>query len=175
MVSADWPQAQGLPVRKIAFCRRNARSRGEWFLPKAGGLEGFDDMLLLTDRVVEAEQAWMKDYRHATGYHPTTGWIAYRLLREQFPAARGAERRGSIQVSQYCRSSPIAQKIAVQAFFPANGCPPPRTAYPPQCHNPRRHNPLPALPSIQYWEYYNHPHAGTVASVPLLTIIQEKQ
>ena len=41
--SADWPQAQGLPLRKIAFCRRNARSRGEWFLPKAGGLEGFDD------------------------------------------------------------------------------------------------------------------------------------
>ena len=30
----------------------------------------------------------MKDYRHATGYHPTTAWIAYRLLREQFPAAR---------------------------------------------------------------------------------------
>ena len=86
--AVDWPQAQGLPLRKIAFCRRNARSKGEWFLPKAGGLEGFDDMLLLTDRVVEAEHAWMKDYRHATGYHPTTGWIAYRLLREQFPAAR---------------------------------------------------------------------------------------
>ncbi|MDO5450492.1 MAG: hypothetical protein Q4F30_06355 [Akkermansia sp.] len=86
--AVDWPQAQGLPLRKIALCRRNARSQGEWFLPKAGGLEGFDDMLLLTDRVVEAEHAWMKDYRHATGYHPTTGWIAYRLLREQFPAAR---------------------------------------------------------------------------------------
>ena len=127
--------------------------------------------------MVEAVHAWMKDYRHATGYHPSTGWIAYRLLREQFPAARitlvdfcpdgdigtykwpkhdwvweavfyrkhgvevvsargftiddlqftiwkvrrararGAERRGSIQVSQYCRSSPIPQKIAVQAFF----------------------------------------------------------
>ena len=77
-----------MPLRKIAFCRRNARSRGERFLPKAGGLEGFDDMLLLTDRVVEAEHSWMKDYRHATGYHPTTGWIAYRLLRKQFPAAR---------------------------------------------------------------------------------------
>ena len=86
--AVDWPQAQGLPLRKVAFCRRNARSKGEWFLPKAGGLEGFDDMLLLTDRVVEAEHSWMKDYRHATGYHPTTGWIAYRLLREQFPAAR---------------------------------------------------------------------------------------
>ena len=40
------------------------------------------------NRVVEAGHAWMKDDRHATGYHPTTGWIAYRLLREQFPAAR---------------------------------------------------------------------------------------
>lgn len=45
-------------------------------------------MLLLTDREVEAEHAWMKDYHHAPGYHPTTGWIAYRLLREQFPTVQ---------------------------------------------------------------------------------------
>ncbi len=85
---AKAPQARGLPLRKVAFCRRNARSRGEWFLPGAGGLEAFDDMLLLTDHVVASEHTWLAEYRRATGMHPTTGWMAYRLLRGQFPAAR---------------------------------------------------------------------------------------
>ena len=83
----DWPQAQLIPGRKVLFCRKNARSRDEWFLPP-GGVDGFDDFLLLSDKAVAAEHAWMDEYRKATGRHPTTGWIAYRLLREQYPQAQ---------------------------------------------------------------------------------------
>lgn len=85
--AVDWPQAQVIPGRKVLFCRKNARSRDEWFLPPVG-VDGFDDFLLLSDKAVAAEHAWMDEYRHATGYHPTTGWIAYRLLREQYPQAQ---------------------------------------------------------------------------------------
>ncbi len=44
--------------------------------------------MLLSDRAVASEHTWMAEYRRATGMKLTTRWIAYRLLRAQFPAAR---------------------------------------------------------------------------------------
>lgn len=43
-------------------------------------------MLLLSDKALAKERRWFSEYKHATkNASPTTGWIAYQLLREQYP------------------------------------------------------------------------------------------
>ena len=77
-----------LPNRKLLIVRRNARDKN-WFIPYGRDKELFslfDDVLLLNDKALTKERRWFSEYKHATkNASPTTGWIAYQLLREQYP------------------------------------------------------------------------------------------
>ena len=45
-------------------------------------------MLLLSDKALAKERRWFAEYKFATkNASPTTGWIAYQLLREHYPDA----------------------------------------------------------------------------------------
>lgn len=78
-------------MRKLLICRRNAaQSNNEWFTPQGqadrlGQL--YEDFLLPTDAELEAERPWFVDYKAATEKLPTTGWVAWRLLQDDFPDA----------------------------------------------------------------------------------------
>lgn len=82
----DASQAFTLKCARLLLCRKDNRSKDVWFLPP-GGVSGYDDVLLLSDSALRAERPWMKDYVAETKKLPTTGWIAYRLLRDHFPSA----------------------------------------------------------------------------------------
>lgn len=79
--------------RRILLCRRNAaalpNSSSAWFLPAGQELalsSAWEDFLLPQDSDLAAERPWFKAYR-ASGFIPSTGWIAYHLLRQDFPQA----------------------------------------------------------------------------------------
>lgn len=82
-----------LPNRKLLIVRRNARDKN-WFIPYGKEKEIFslfEDVLLLSDKALAEERKWFNEYKSATNNaSPTTGWIAYRLLREDFPEAEVA-------------------------------------------------------------------------------------
>ncbi len=79
-----------LPNRRMLIVRRNARDKN-WFIPYGKEKEIFslyEDVLLLSDKALEKERAWFPEYKRATNNaSPTTGWIAYHLLRDDFPDA----------------------------------------------------------------------------------------
>ena len=78
------------PNRKILIMRRNAREKN-WFIPYGKEREIFslfEDVLLLSDKALAKERKWFNEYKSATNNaSPTTGWIAYHLLRDDFPDA----------------------------------------------------------------------------------------
>lgn len=87
-VDVHAPELAG--VRKVLISRHNVNKHGSWFMPD--GLEDclddvFEDYLMLSDKELAAERAWFSDYRKATGLFPTTGWIAWLLIREDYPTA----------------------------------------------------------------------------------------
>ena len=79
-----------LPNRKLLIVRRNARDKN-WFIPYGKEKEIFslfEDVLLLSDKALAKERSWFDEYKSATNNaSPTTGWIAYHLLRDDFPDA----------------------------------------------------------------------------------------
>ena len=79
-----------LPNRKLLIVRRNARDKN-WFIPygkKKEIFSLFEDVLLLSDKALAKERSWFDAYKAATNNaSPTTGWIAYHLLRDDFPDA----------------------------------------------------------------------------------------
>lgn len=77
-------------VRKVLLGRMNAKAPGSWFIPRGQEealAEHFEDFLLPTDAELSRERAWFRRYREETGAIPTTGWVAWQLLREDFPGA----------------------------------------------------------------------------------------
>lgn len=82
-----------LPNRKLLIVRRNARDKN-WFIPYGKEKEIFslfEDVLLLSDKALAKERKWFNEYKSATNNaSPTTGWIAYRLLRDDYPEAEVA-------------------------------------------------------------------------------------
>ena len=79
-----------LPNRKLLIVRRNAQDKN-WFIPYGKEKEIFslfEDVLLLSDKALAKERKWFNEYKTATNNaSPTTGWIAYHLLRDDFPDA----------------------------------------------------------------------------------------
>ena len=79
-----------LPNRRILIVRRNARDKN-WFTPYGKDKELFslfEDVLLLSDKALAKERKWFAEYKSATkNASPTTGWIAYQLIREHYPDA----------------------------------------------------------------------------------------
>lgn len=76
------------PYRKMLICRRNAGKREEWFIPEGQAYtmsKLYEDYLIPTDEELSAERAWFRDYKAQTGKQPTTGWIAWKLLQDDFP------------------------------------------------------------------------------------------
>ena len=62
-----------------------------WFIPYGPDKELFslfEDVLLLSDKALAKERSWFDEYKAVTNNaSPTTGWIAYHLLRDDFPDA----------------------------------------------------------------------------------------
>ena len=79
-----------LPNRRILIVRRNARDKN-WFIPYGKDKVVFslyEDVLLLSDKALAKECSWYTEYKQATNNaSPTTGWIAYKLLRDDYPGA----------------------------------------------------------------------------------------
>lgn len=79
-----------LPNRRVLIVRRNAREKN-WFTPYGRERELFslfEDVLLLSDKALAKERRWFTEYKLATNNaSPTTGWIAYQLLRDEYPDA----------------------------------------------------------------------------------------
>ena len=79
-----------LPNRRILIVRRNSREKN-WFIPYGKEKEIFrlfEDVLLLSDKALTKERKWFTEYKNATNNaSPTTGWIAYHLLRDEYPEA----------------------------------------------------------------------------------------
>lgn len=77
-----------LSNRRILIVRRNARDKN-WFIPYGKDKELFslfEDVLLLSDKALAKERPWFNAYKRATNSaSPTTGWIAYHLLRDEYP------------------------------------------------------------------------------------------
>lgn len=76
-------------VRKILIGRKNAKA-DNWFLPdgqqnKLSQL--YEDFLLPLDPELSSERPWYNEYRRATGLYPSTGWLTWQLLCEDFPDA----------------------------------------------------------------------------------------
>ena len=87
--AVDDASLRKMPNRKVLIARGNADRKGEWFLP--WGLEKsvfsmYDDVLLLSDNALAQERLWYRVYRNETdGSFPSTGWIAYKILNDDFP------------------------------------------------------------------------------------------
>ena len=79
-----------LPNRRMLIVRRNARDKN-WFIPYGHEKDVFglfEDVLLLSDKALTKERKWFTQYKYATNNaSPTTGWIAYHLLRDEYPEA----------------------------------------------------------------------------------------
>ena len=77
--------------RRVLLCRQNVRRPGEWFLPHGQELrvaDYWEDALLPTDAETERAFGWFADYKRETGRTPSTGWVAWKLLREFYPQAQ---------------------------------------------------------------------------------------
>lgn len=77
-------------ARKILISRKNADKANDWFLPD--GHENklsqlYEDFVLPLDSEFANERPWYNEYRKSTGKIPSTGWLAWRLIRQDYPEA----------------------------------------------------------------------------------------
>ena len=77
-------------ARKLFIGRKNADKSNDWFIPEGQQnrlSQLYEDFLLPLDAEFADERPWYNEYRKATGRIPSTGWLAWKLLREDFPDA----------------------------------------------------------------------------------------
>lgn len=77
-------------ARKVFIGRKNADKANTWFLPE--GQQDklpflYEDFMLPLDSEFSNERAFYADYKRATGKIPSTGWLVWQLLREDYPDA----------------------------------------------------------------------------------------
>lgn len=77
-------------VRKVFIGRKNADKANTWFLP-AGQQDRlallYEDFMLPLDSEFVNERAFYNAYKKNTGKIPSTGWLVWQLLREDYPEA----------------------------------------------------------------------------------------
>lgn len=77
-------------TRKMLFARHNANRPGTWFLPEGSEdtlSDEYEDFLLPQDSELAKERLWFREYREQTGLLPSSGWVAWKMLQEDFPEA----------------------------------------------------------------------------------------
>lgn len=89
--AVDFARLAGKRNRRLLISRRHNGDKASWFLPPGQEYELtrlYDDFLLLSDDALEAERPWYAEYlRESGGKVPTTGWVAYRLLKDCYPGS----------------------------------------------------------------------------------------
>lgn len=77
-------------VRKVFVGRKNADKANTWFLPATQQDKLpllYEDFMLPLDSEFANERAFYNAYKKATGKIPSTGWLTWQLLREDYPEA----------------------------------------------------------------------------------------